>query len=92
MDIEDRTRPAQNQVSAFTHCISDDPAVDALQLTSREREVAVAVCRGLANKQIGHELDITLSTVNNHVAAILHKLGCRNRVDVVIRLGHLHTK
>ncbi len=52
------------------------------RLTRREREVALLVARGLTNRQIALELSVSRSTVNNHVARILRKLGVRSRAQI----------
>jgi len=52
------------------------------RLTRREREVALLVARGLTNRQIASELSVSRSTVNNHVARILRKLGLRSRAQI----------
>lgn len=56
----------------------DDP------LTSREREVAVLVGRGLTNRQISSELSVSERTVHNHVSNILSKLGLRSRAQIAV--------
>ena len=56
-------------------------------LTDREREVLVAVGRGLSNAEIGRELYLSEATVKTHVSRLLLKLGCANRVQVAI-LAH----
>jgi DNA-binding NarL/FixJ family response regulator len=56
-------------------------------LTDREREVLVAVGRGLSNAEIGRELHLSEATVKTHVSRLLLKLGCANRVQVAI-LAH----
>jgi predicted ATPase/DNA-binding SARP family transcriptional activator/DNA-binding CsgD family transcriptional regulator len=48
-------------------------------LTSREREVATLVARGLTNRQVATELSISEHTVANHVGKILRKLGLSSR-------------
>jgi DNA-binding NarL/FixJ family response regulator len=53
-------------------------------LTDREEEVLLAVARGRTNAEIAEELYITLSTVKTHVAALMNKLGARNRVEVAM--------
>ncbi len=51
-------------------------------LTRREREVAVLIARGQSNRQIADALVLTPGTAANHVANILRKLDCANRVQV----------
>lgn len=53
-------------------------------LTSREEQVLRAAARGRTNGEIGEELSISLSTVKTHVAALMRKLGARNRVEIVM--------
>lgn len=53
-------------------------------LTEREEEVLLTVARGRTNAEIAEELHITLSTVKTHVAALMMKLGARNRVEVAM--------
>lgn len=50
-------------------------------LTRREREVLSLVARGLGNKQVAAELDISENTVRNHLRNILDKLHLHNRVE-----------
>ncbi len=57
-----------------------DPARDLL--TERERQVAVSTAKGYTNAQIGHELGISVKTVEKHVSAVLRKLRVTNRTQV----------
>jgi DNA-binding CsgD family transcriptional regulator len=50
-------------------------------LTSREREVLVAVAEGLTNREIGQRLFISERTVGVHVGHIFDKLQVRTRVQ-----------
>ncbi|MEV7994620.1 AAA family ATPase [Streptomyces sp. NPDC086077] len=57
---------------------SADP-VEALGLTSRERDVLRLVSNGLTNRQIAEELFISPKTASVHVSNILAKLGVSGR-------------
>jgi DNA-binding NarL/FixJ family response regulator len=54
------------------------------QLSDREREVALAVGRGLSNAQIGAELYLSVATVKAHVSRLLVKLDVANRVQIAL--------
>jgi DNA-binding NarL/FixJ family response regulator len=57
------------------------------QLTDREREVFLAMARGLTNAEIADALFLSESTVKTHVGRVLAKLQARDRVHAVI-LAH----
>lgn len=57
---------------------------DDEQLSSREREILIAVCRGLSNQEIADELFISKRTVDKHRANILEKTGCKNTASLVV--------
>ncbi|MHB1490808.1 MAG: response regulator transcription factor [Cellulomonas sp.] len=54
------------------------------RLTEREREVAVAVGRGLSNAEIGAEVYLSVATVKAYVSRVLTKLELTNRVQVAL--------
>lgn len=54
------------------------------QLSDRERDVALAVGRGLSNAQIGAELYLSTATVKAYVSRLLVKLELVNRVQVAL--------
>lgn len=52
-------------------------------LTRREHEILALVAAGMSNRAIAEKLSRSELTVQNHVHAILKKLGVRNRVGAV---------
>ncbi|MPV38932.1 response regulator [Georgenia subflava] len=52
------------------------------RLTEREREVAVAIARGLSNAEIARELYMGVATVKTHVGHLFAKLEVANRVQI----------
>ena len=59
-------------------------------LTAREKMVAKKVARGLLNKQIADELQISEKTVQVHRGAVCRKLGVKSAVGVASILSILH--
>lgn len=57
---------------------------DLERLTPREREVLVAVGRGMTNAEIGAALFLAEPTVKTHIGRILAKLALRDRVHMVV--------
>ncbi len=53
-------------------------------LTEREREVWIAIARGLTNHEIAEELGVSEATVKTHVGNVLAKTGMRDRVALVV--------
>jgi DNA-binding NarL/FixJ family response regulator len=59
--------------------------VDPLQaLTPRQTEVLELMSKGLSNKQIGRELNVSEGTAKMHVAAILRATGAANRTEAAL--------
>ena len=54
------------------------------QLTPREQEVLEAVARGASNAEIAAQFVVGVETVRTHVAAVLRKLGARDRTQATV--------
>lgn len=53
-------------------------------LSPREREVVVAIGRGLSNAEIAAELYLSIATIKGHVSHILTRLALDNRTQFVL--------
>ena len=95
-DVEFRAEQAAGQTLTLAQAVKvalnlslplpAGPAIDpqqARQLTRRESEVVALIARGLTNSEIAAELVLSKRTVEHHIANILAKLGCTNRVQIV---------
>jgi DNA-binding NarL/FixJ family response regulator len=56
------------------------------ELTDAEWRVAEAVARGLSNKEIAAELNLSLRTVEGHISRILDKKRLSNRVELALHV------
>jgi DNA-binding NarL/FixJ family response regulator len=61
---------------------AEEAAIQDEALTDAEKRVALAVSRGLSNKEIAAKLDISVRTVEHHISHILDKKGFTNRVEI----------
>lgn len=59
----------------------------AVPLTEREREVALLVAQGYANREVAEQLFCSVRTVEVHVGRIYRKLDLRSRFELVV-LAH----
>lgn len=79
------TRRLIDQVAGGSgHTRAADARARLALLAAREREVALAVGRGLSNAEIARELHLALPTVKTHVSRILTRLDLNNRVQIAL--------
>jgi DNA-binding NarL/FixJ family response regulator len=62
---------------------------DVAVLSTREREIAALVAKGLTNVQIAEVVHISNRTAENHVQHILMTLGFQNRSQIAVWVTQL---
>ena len=68
-----------NEVPVLLHALNERSSA----LTSREREVLIAVADGLTNPEIAARLHVSMSTVKTHLDHVLAKTGAEHRAAAV---------
>jgi DNA-binding NarL/FixJ family response regulator len=58
-------------------------------LTPRQSEVLALLLQGLPNKLIARELNLSVETVKDHVAAVLRALGVSSRTQAVLAVSQM---
>lgn len=58
-------------------------------VTNKQIDVIKLINKGLSNKQIAYELNISESTVKVHITNILKRMNCFNRVQMIIKAKEL---
>jgi DNA-binding NarL/FixJ family response regulator len=53
-----------------------------LRLTRRQQELLPMIARGLTNKEIASDLNLSEQTVKNHIHRMLRKMGANDRLQV----------
>ena len=84
--ILNRVERTHAEIARLVGTSSDEASpVSAIQdedLTGAEGRIALAVARGLSNKEIAAEFNISVRTVENHISHILDKKNFSNRVEI----------
>lgn len=73
-----------NLVSNLKSTPSSVPEDSPEQLSQRESEILLHICRGESNNEIADALFISKRTVDKHRSNILTKTGCKNTANLVV--------
>ena len=65
------------------------PSLDDVGLTPRQAEVLGLLLQGLPNKLIARQLNLSVETVKDHVAAVLRALGVSSRTQAVLAVSQM---
>jgi DNA-binding NarL/FixJ family response regulator len=77
-----------DSMPAIGYFSSQNPSSEAYAaLSPRQRDVALAVARGLTNAQIAVELGLTEGTVKAYLKDVFRILGASNRTQLALRMG-----
>jgi len=86
--VPDVMRPTAAQASQED--VPKAPAsLDAVGLTPRQGEVLGLLLQGKPNKLIARELNVSVETVKDHVAAVLRALGVNSRTQAVLAVSQM---
>lgn len=90
-DLEERAhRLVSTLKEALTGSVESEPspaerhAVPLPHLTKREREVLRLIACGLTTSQIAESLGVSRVTARNHITNVQHKVGAKNRLQLVL--------
>ena len=64
----------------------------AFKLTPRQNDVLALLLRGQSNKLIARELNLSVETVKDHVAAVLRSLGVNSRTQAVLAVSQMSSQ
>jgi len=87
-----RGRPTTAPVTDLT--ATRAPSRDNPSLTAREVDILRLIAAGMITREIAHQLEVTVKTVENHKQRIFRKLDVQNQahaVSIAIRRGLLAT-
>ena len=79
-EVQSHARPEPSQTQA---------PMDSLGLTPRQTDVLALLLQGKPNKLIARDLNVSVETVKDHVAAVLRALGVSSRTQAVLAVGQM---
>ena len=98
MGIDSGAAPEPAPPPGFAHSVSGvaaqagsqtQPSLASLGLTPRQTDVLALLLQGKPNKLIARELNLSVETVKDHVAAVLRALGVNSRTQAVLAVSQM---
>jgi NarL family two-component system response regulator LiaR len=80
---------APEAIQALINVVTSPPR-PGFDLTKREREVLALLVKGQSNSQIAEQLQVSPSTIKNHVSRILARLGVSTRTEAATLAMRYH--
>jgi len=65
------------------------PTLETLGLTARQHDVLLLLLQGKPNKHIARELNLSVETIKDHVAAVLRALNVSSRTQAVLAVSQM---
>lgn len=78
IEINDTKLKVINKMNQFTHDAEKQDKTDDVELSKREIDVLVAVAKGMMNKEIADQMNISIHTVISHRKNITRKTGIKS--------------
>lgn len=85
INIKNEINSLRNQINTF------DKFNKNINFTIRETNILLGVSKGLSNKDIAHDLNISIRNVESYITRLLHKTHLSNRVKLA-NYKHLFNK
>ena len=99
MGSEPATKPEGDTVPSVLHVVRESAHDSGFQtgtvplaelgLTPRQTDVLALLLKGQPNKLIARELNLSVETVKDHVAAVLRTLGVSSRTQAVLAVSQM---
>jgi DNA-binding NarL/FixJ family response regulator len=92
-DVPPRPAPALGEpapgMARYIDSYQTVPTLEGLGLTARQHEVLQLLLQGKPNKHIARELNLSVETIKDHVAAVLRALGVNSRTQAVLAVSQM---
>ena len=84
LNIYDKPSSMVKKLRAAVEQSEANPYDESHDLSERERDVLVRVAKGLSNKEIADDLNISIHTVMSHRKNIVHKTGIKSVAGLTV--------